>query len=96
MDAIPAEEVLPLCLTFYFYWVNFGALSRGTAACGLMVLHGLLLGCGFRAENSIPQGVQLDWEAITTPSPIDFVRIATPYFKVPQFLFLPAVLCVNL
>jgi len=76
------ERVFDKCLSFYFYWVNFGCLSRGTAACGVVALHSLLLAFNLQLPSPFPKGVQLDWEAITTPSCDDFVAKAKCFFPV--------------
>lgn len=39
-------------------------LSRGTAAVGFAVMLGLLLAANMEFTESIPQGFQVDWEAI--------------------------------
>jgi hypothetical protein len=40
VEAGSEEEVLvELAMTFFFYWVNFGPLSRGSAATGYAVRH---------------------------------------------------------
>ena len=57
-----AEEAVDKCLAVFFYWVNFGALSRGTAACGYAVLLALLTGLGFAVDMPfLPPQKQLDW-----------------------------------
>jgi hypothetical protein len=42
------DRFTELALTFYFYWVNFGPLSRGTAACGYIAFFALMLSIGSR------------------------------------------------
>lgn len=77
---VSAESIYEQCLAFYFYWVNFGCLSRGTAACGVIALHALLLSFNLSLPASFPEGVQLDWEAITVPRCEDFVKVAKGFF----------------
>lgn len=84
------QKLFELALEFYFYWVNFGALSRGTAACGLMAFHALLLLFGKKRKTVFPVGVQMDWEAITTPTPSKFREV------VAQFMSLEALTDVSL
>lgn len=48
-------------------------LSRGTAVVGFTVLLGLLLAASMEFDGSIPQGVQVDWEAILNSNPNSFV-----------------------
>ena len=58
----------------FYYWVAFGPLSRGSAACGYVVMLGLLLALGVSvADTPMPEGVQMDWEAILRPSPRAFI-----------------------
>lgn len=49
-------------------------LSRGSAAVGFVVLLGLCLAANMEFTGSIPEGVQVDWEAILTFSPDSFVE----------------------
>jgi hypothetical protein len=53
-----AETVTDLACRVYFYWCNFGALSRGTAACGYMALIAIHLaaGCAGPYTDNIPSG----------------------------------------
>ncbi|KAK2967664.1 hypothetical protein RJ640_030535 [Escallonia rubra] len=56
-----------------YYWYNFMPLSRGTAATGFIVLLGLFLAANMEFTGSIPQGLQVDWEAILNFDPNAFV-----------------------
>ncbi|GBG82838.1 hypothetical protein CBR_g36368 [Chara braunii] len=60
-------------LTLSFYWYNFMPLARGTAAVGYITLLGLLMACGLQPTARIPKGVQVDWEAILTRHPEQFI-----------------------
>jgi len=65
-------------LTTFYFWVSFGPLSRGSAACGYAVLAGMLMGLGFAAPlPKMPTGVQLDWEAILRATPQEFCEDAS-------------------
>ena len=44
------ERFMDLALSFYFYWVNFGPLSRGTAACGYIAFFALMLSIGYEIQ----------------------------------------------
>ncbi|KAI8019236.1 Suppressor of RPS4-RLD 1 [Camellia lanceoleosa] len=48
-------------------------LSRGSAAVGFVVLLGLLLAANMEFTGSIPEGFQVDWEAILNSDPNSFV-----------------------
>ncbi|KAF5945992.1 hypothetical protein HYC85_016220 [Camellia sinensis] len=52
---------------------NFMPLSRGSAAVGFVVLLGLLLAANMEFTGSIPEGFQVDWEAILNSDPNSFV-----------------------
>lgn len=51
---------------------NFMPLSRGSAAVGFVVFLGLLLAANMEFTGSIPQGLQVDWEAILNFDPNSF------------------------
>lgn len=48
-------------------------LSRGSAAVGFVVMLGLLLAANMEFTGTIPQGLQVDWEAILNLDPNSFV-----------------------
>ncbi|KAL0343526.1 UNVERIFIED_CONTAM: Suppressor of RPS4-RLD 1, partial [Sesamum angustifolium] len=67
------ENVRRAILRMTYYWYNFMPLSRGTAVVGFVVLLGLLLAANMEFTGSIPEGVQVDWEAILEPDPNSFL-----------------------
>ncbi|KAF8377615.1 hypothetical protein HHK36_030997 [Tetracentron sinense] len=67
------ENVRGAILRMTYYWYNFMPLSRGSAAVGYVVLLGLFLAANMDVTGSIPQGLQVDWEAILTSDPNSFV-----------------------
>ncbi|KAL2333468.1 hypothetical protein Fmac_014681 [Flemingia macrophylla] len=67
------ENVRDAILRMTYYWYNFMPLSRGSAAVGFIVMLGLLLAANMEFTGSIPQGLQVDWEAILNLDPISFV-----------------------
>ncbi|XP_045812223.1 suppressor of RPS4-RLD 1 [Trifolium pratense] len=67
------ENVRDAILRITYYWYNFMPLSRGTAAAGFVVMLGLLLAANMEFTGSIPQGFQVDWEAILNLDPDSFV-----------------------
>lgn len=75
------DTVCDLILTMFYYWVNFGPLSRGSAACGYIVLSGLMAAAGWRLTELLPPNVQMDWEAILRPSPEAFIAKARPWLR---------------
>ncbi|XP_014509321.1 suppressor of RPS4-RLD 1 [Vigna radiata var. radiata] len=68
------ENVRDAILRMTYYWYNFMPLSRGSAAVGFIVMLGLLLAANMEFTGSIPQGLQVDWEAILNLDPNSFVE----------------------
>lgn len=54
-------------------------LSRGSAAVGYTVLLGLFLAANMEVTASIPQCIQVDWEAIMSSSPDAFLDSVKPW-----------------
>ncbi|XP_077214890.1 tetratricopeptide repeat (TPR)-like superfamily protein [Tasmannia lanceolata] len=73
------ENVRDSILKLTYYWYNFIPLSRGTAAVGYVVLLGLFLAANMEVTGSIPQGAQVDWEAILSPNPETFIDSIKPW-----------------
>lgn len=48
-------------------------LSRGTAVVGFVVLLGLFLAANMEFSGNLPEGVQVDWEAILNFDPNSFM-----------------------
>ncbi|KAK7263223.1 hypothetical protein RJT34_30810 [Clitoria ternatea] len=67
------DNVRDAILRMTYYWYNFMPLSRGSAAVGFIVMLGLLLAANMEFTGSIPQGLQVDWEAILCLDPNSFV-----------------------
>ncbi|XP_078430311.1 tetratricopeptide repeat (TPR)-like superfamily protein isoform X2 [Wolffia australiana] len=78
-DPTALEPLQDAILTMAYYWYNFMALSRGTAAVGYVVVLGLLLAANMEVAEPIPEGVQVDWEAILASRPHDFVASVKPW-----------------
>ena len=76
------EDSIDVVLTIFYYWVNFGPLSRGTAACGYGTLLGLFTALNLRvALPFLPPEKQLDWEAILRPTPQAFIDHVRPWVR---------------
>eukprot|EP00941_MAST-03F_sp_MAST-3F-sp1_P000691 g691.t1 len=69
-----SEEYWKDCLAFFYFWVNAGPLTRGSAATGYCALFALFEAAGFRLKDQMPENVQLDWEAILSTSVDEFVE----------------------
>eukprot|EP00268_Persea_americana_P065743 TRINITY_DN883_c0_g1_i2.p1 TRINITY_DN883_c0_g1~~TRINITY_DN883_c0_g1_i2.p1 ORF type:complete len:131 (-),score=26.64 TRINITY_DN883_c0_g1_i2:557-949(-) len=72
-DINALENVKDSILRLAYYWYNFMPLSRGSAVIGYVVLLGLFLAANMEVTESIPQGIQVDWEAILSRDPGMFV-----------------------
>ena len=59
-------------LTIFYYWVCFAPLTRGSAAVGYGMLAAYLRTKGKRITK-MPEGAQLDWEAILAENEEEFV-----------------------
>jgi tetratricopeptide (TPR) repeat protein len=69
------DECTTWCLTLVYYWYVFMPLTRGSAACGIIMINAILLALGYRIGRPIPNGLQPDWEAILRPSPEEYVAM---------------------
>eukprot|EP00897_Mesotaenium_endlicherianum_P000971 jgi/Mesen1/10875/ME000093S10392 len=58
---------------------NFMPLARGTAVVGYVVLLALFLAASMEVTAPIPRGIQVDWEAILSPSLDMFVQSVGPW-----------------
>jgi hypothetical protein len=76
------EKMVDLALLFFFYWVNFAPLTRGSAATGYCALFAILIASGYEVvpPGMAIKGMQMDWEAILCPSPDEFVAKIKPWF----------------
>ncbi|KAL2906425.1 Suppressor of RPS4-RLD 1 [Bienertia sinuspersici] len=68
------ENVRDAIMRMTYYWYNFMPLSRGSAVVGFVVLLGLFLAANMELSENIPEGLQVDWEAILTFSPDSFLE----------------------
>ncbi|MFS8010859.1 putative tetratricopeptide-like helical domain superfamily [Helianthus anomalus] len=67
------ENVREAILRMTYYWYNFMPLSRGSAVVGFSVMLGLLLAANMEFTGSIPEGRQVDWDAIMSLDPNSFM-----------------------
>uniref|UniRef100_A0A7N0ULP9 Suppressor of RPS4-RLD 1 n=1 Tax=Kalanchoe fedtschenkoi TaxID=63787 RepID=A0A7N0ULP9_KALFE len=68
------ENVKNAILRMTYYWYNFMPLSRGSASVGFIVLLGLLMAVNLEFTGMIPEGVQVDWDAILNFNPESFIE----------------------
>ena len=82
--SIQQIEILKMSLEFYYFWINFSPLTRGTAACGYSLLQSIMLSCNLRFKNPLPKDIQLDWEAIFSTDSNDFVNRMLPLLPISK------------
>ncbi|CAI5474376.1 unnamed protein product [Closterium sp. Yama58-4] len=70
-------------LRMAYYWYNFQPLSRGTSGTGYVVTLALLLSMDLQVTTAIPPGVQVDWEALLSPTPADFTAAISELGQIP-------------
>uniref|UniRef100_A0A1D1YH34 Tetratricopeptide repeat protein 13 n=2 Tax=Anthurium amnicola TaxID=1678845 RepID=A0A1D1YH34_9ARAE len=78
-DLSVLENVRDAILRMTYYWYNFMPLSRGSAVIGYVVLLGLFIAANMEVTGDIPQGVQVDWEAILSSNPDPFMEFVKPW-----------------
>jgi tetratricopeptide (TPR) repeat protein len=62
-----------LMLAYFYLWVTFAPLTRGSAATGYAVLYALFLAADMPIGVSPPSGVQADFEAFLEPRAETFI-----------------------
>lgn len=68
------HKVLLAALCFYYAFVVFSPLTRGSAFCALAALQAVLVTHGYMVSTT--QGVQLDWEALLSTNVSAFIQRA--------------------
>jgi len=76
------EKSVELSLIFYFYWIKFGALTRKSASLGGIILHALIIANGYMVTDPISDGMQIDWEAMTTSTHTEFIKNVREHLNV--------------
>ncbi|MEW5314536.1 MAG: hypothetical protein WDW38_006026 [Sanguina aurantia] len=84
-----ADEAAPpviaeAILTLGYYWYNFMPLARGTAAVGYASILALFWAAGHPITAAIPKTFQVDWQAILSQSPADFIAALSPWMLPPE------------
>ncbi|GER30947.1 tetratricopeptide repeat protein [Striga asiatica] len=67
------ENVREAILRMTYYWYNYMPLSCGNPVVGFTVLLGLCLAANMEFTGSIPEGVQVNWEAILDSDPKSYI-----------------------
>jgi len=71
-------------LGLFYYWANFGPLTRGSSAAGYTALVAVLLTAGLEPASQLPKGIQLDWEAFYAPNVQEFVSNVEAYLPMKR------------
>lgn len=79
-DGNDMKTLLSSSLHLFYYWVNYAPITRGTSAVGYGVLYACILAGGYEIQRKLPSQKQLDWEAILSESPIDFIDHVIDWF----------------
>eukprot|EP01023_Acetabularia_acetabulum_P030006 TRINITY_DN2827_c0_g2_i1.p1 TRINITY_DN2827_c0_g2~~TRINITY_DN2827_c0_g2_i1.p1 ORF type:complete len:678 (-),score=100.43 TRINITY_DN2827_c0_g2_i1:349-2187(-) len=66
-------------VTLSYYWYNFMPWSRGSAAAGYSNILGLFWAAGMPVTSKIPRKVQVDFEAMVSTSPSQFIANLKPW-----------------
>ena len=74
-------EVIRGGLIYFFYWVHFAPLSRGTSATGYAYMVAHILAVGEHIVDSVPAKKQLDFEGMFRADPYEFVDAVYPWLK---------------
>lgn len=80
-DDFDRAAVVRHALEIFYYWVNFAPLSRGTSATGYAAFLASILAMGEDILDRVPEMTQLDWEAMFTKRPEDFVAKVERWVK---------------
>ena len=72
------EIIFRTALELFYYWVNFAPLTRGTSATGYASLTTIILLVNWEILSPLPHLIQLDWEAILSPTVNAFIEKVTP------------------
>lgn len=79
-----AHQVLLSALELFYFWANFGALTRGTSATGYAIITSTMLSIGYDVEKHLPQGMQLDWEAFYAIDAVTYSTEIIRYLKIKR------------
>ncbi|GLI61283.1 hypothetical protein VaNZ11_003633 [Volvox africanus] len=71
-------------LTYCYYWYNFMPLARGTAAVGYTTMLSMFWAAGMPVTAAIPKDYQVDWEAILSQHPDNFIASVGAWLYPPK------------
>lgn len=70
---LAVDEYVDVCLTFFYYLVNFGPLSHASASAALACVCAFLTAAGLSVAPCALGGVILEWEALLATTPVQFI-----------------------
>jgi hypothetical protein len=73
------RSVIRNAVRMFYYWVNYAPLTRGSSATGYATLYASVLAAKRSFANRVPEGMQLDWEAMLVTSLDDFIKIVEDF-----------------
>ncbi|XP_029705267.1 tetratricopeptide repeat protein 13 isoform X1 [Takifugu rubripes] len=76
-----ADAVCNLILSLVYYFCNLMPLSRGSSVVAYAVVMGAVMASGKEVMGRIPKGKLVDFEAMTTPSPDGFSKMAKSWMN---------------
>ncbi|CAI5516608.1 unnamed protein product [Closterium sp. Naga37s-1] len=81
------QRIQDAILRLGYFWYQFMPLTRGSAMVGLISVLGLSLAADMETTAFIPKGVQVDWEALLSPSFAKFNDSVAPWLYEGTKLF---------
>ncbi|GJP51362.1 hypothetical protein CLOM_g10517 [Closterium sp. NIES-68] len=73
------QRVQRAILDLAFFWYHLSPLSRGSAMVGLISMLGLSMAAGMETTALVPEGMQVDWEAMLVPDSAAFNATIAPW-----------------
>jgi tetratricopeptide (TPR) repeat protein len=81
LDSAEQKVLLKTGLEMFYYWVNWGPLTRGSSVTGHVSLLATLLAAGLEPSRRLPPKKQLDWEAMYAGTFDAFYHKVSPWFR---------------
>ena len=76
------DEYVDVCLTFFYYLVNFGPLSHASASAALACVCAFLTAADLGVASGALSDVVLEWEALLATTPVQFIAACRRTFPV--------------
>ncbi|CAI5459738.1 unnamed protein product, partial [Closterium sp. Yama58-4] len=79
VPVVQRQRVQRAILDLAFYWYHLSPLSRGSAMVGWISVLGLSMAAGLHTTALVPEGMQVDWEAMLVPDLAAFNATIAPW-----------------